>query len=255
MCIIDMSCRRRGTSTIYGVMIFIGIMFTAVIPMLLVMNQADTLHEMRKVEVGRLDEERALEDIYFYLALTVVDKAPVLTLKISNRGELAVRIKGVWVNDTLRDDFDCIIPPISNMDLEIGELMVPDPTEPVIYHILAVTDRGNIFSPTCGIPKYDPDLMVWTMDDFVILVTMEKRMHNIHIIVEKLVPPDPPETLCDEDFPAWFFSYSINVPYVEETTNYQVEVYQFYEQHPSLLVVEVVSLSVLDSSAEVRVPA
>ena len=38
-------------------------MFTAVIPMMLVMRQADTLHEMRKHELENLDQERAMESL------------------------------------------------------------------------------------------------------------------------------------------------------------------------------------------------
>jgi len=231
-------------------MIFIGIMFTAVIPMFLVMNQADTLQEIRKVEVGRLDEEHAMEDIYFYLTPTVVDEFPVLTLEISNRGELAVRITRVWINDTLRDDFDCIIPPISDMDLVFDSLTVPDPQESVIYHVMAVTDRGNIFSPTCGIPNYNPVLKFWTMGDYLIDVTMEKTKHSLHIIVKNEVTED---ILCDEDLPYWWNSYPITVP---EAGTYRVKIYQFYGHvKERLLVDQVVILSLSCSYVEVRVPA
>jgi len=250
MCIIGMSCLRRGTSTVFGVMIFIGILFTAVIPMLLVMNQAETLYEIRKVEVGRLDEEHVMEDISFYLEPTVVSDEPILTLNIINRGELAVRIKSVWINDTLRDDFDCIIPPISDMDLVFDSLIVPDPEKSVIYHVMAVTDRGNIFSPTCGIPKYDPVDKSWTMGDYVIEVTMEKPTHSLHIIVENTVTED---ILCDEDFPPWWNSYPITVP---EPGTYYVTVYKFYGQTPEVILAEQeVDLSLTHPYAEVRVPA
>ena len=36
--------KRKGVSTILGTLIFIGILFTSVIPMLLVMKQADTIY-------------------------------------------------------------------------------------------------------------------------------------------------------------------------------------------------------------------
>ncbi|MBA7665990.1 hypothetical protein ES703_74065 [subsurface metagenome] len=252
MCIIGMSC-RRGTSTIYGVMIFVGIMFTAVIPMLLVMNQANTLQEMRKVEVGRLDEEHAMEDICFYLTPTVESEKPVLTLEISNRGELAVRITRVWINDTLRDDFDCIIPPISDSDLKIDSLTVPENQESVIYHVMAVTDRGNIFSPTCGIPNYNPESQVWTMGDYMIDVTMEKPKHSLHIIVVFDPEGENPVTVCDEDLPYWWNSYPINVP---DAGTYLVKIYQFYGQFKERLLVDpVVTLSLSRSYVEVRVPA
>lgn len=244
---IGMSC-RRGTSTILGTLIFIGIMFTAVIPMILVMRQADTFHEREKFEVGRLDEERSMEDIYFYLKPTVVDEQPILTLKISNKGELAVRITRVWINDDTRDDFDCIMHPISNMDLEFGGLIVPDPPEPVPYHVMAVTDRGNIFSPTSGIPTYDPSSKVWTMDNYVIIIIMEMPTHSLHISVVKGI-----DIFCDEDVPPWRNSYPISV--TEEGT-YHVTVYKFYGQNPQVILKEQdVSLSLLNPSEAVWVPA
>lgn len=254
MCIIGMSCRRRGTSTVLGTLIFIGIMFTAVIPMFLVMNQADTLHEMRKVEVGRLDKENAMEDICFYLTPTVESEKPVLTLEISNRGELAVRITRVWINDTIRDDFDCIIPPISDMDLVLDSLIIPDPLpESITYHVMAVTDRGNVFSPVCGIPKYDPVDKVWTMGDYMIDVTMEKPKHSLHIIVVFDPEGENPVTVCDEDLPYWWNSYPINVP---DAGKYLVKIYQFYGQFKERLLVDlVVTLSLSCSYVEVRVPA
>ncbi len=250
---IDSSCRRRGISTILGVIIFVGIMFTAVIPMFLVMNQADILHEIRKVEVGRLDEEHAMEDIYFYLKPTVVNNEPILTLKISNRGELAVRIKRVWVNETLREDFDCIIPPISDMDLELGNLIVPDPLESVIYHVMAVTDKGNIFSPTSGIPSYNPLTEAWTMDDFTIYIMMAQPTNSLHIQVEKETDPDVFDTIISEDVLSFRSIYEMSVQ-VEGT--FRVTVYRFYGQTPEerLLDGEVVVLSLLKSSDVVWVP-
>lgn len=248
---IGTSC-RRGTSTIYGVIIFVGIMFTAVIPMLLVMNQADIIYEMRKLEVSWLDEEHAMEDIYFYLEPTVVSGLPVLTLKISNTGELAVRIKSVWINDTLRDDFDCIIPPISDKDVILD---IPDPAQPVIYHVMAVTDRGNIFSPTCGIPRYDPGMETWTMDDFTIYVMMSQPTNSLHIKVEKEREAEPGvfDIIINEDVLSHRSIYEMSVQ-VEGT--YRVTVYRFYEKpnEEILLDGEEVVLSLLKSSDVIWVP-
>ena len=250
MCTIDMSCRRRGTSTIMGTLIFVGIIFSAFIPMMLVMRQADTLHEMRKVEVGRLDEERSMENIYFYLEPSVEENEPILTLNIINRGELAVRITRVWINDDIREDFDCIIPPISDTTLPFGDLIVPDPLEDISYHVIATTDRGNVLSTLSGIPTLNPSENLWTMDCFKIYVEMEMPTNSLHIKVEKGAV-----TFFDEDVPSWRNRYQISVP--EEGT-YTVNVYRFYGQTPQypLLVPPVdVDLSLQHPSREVWVPA
>ena len=244
---IGMSC-RRGTSTTFGVMIFIGIMFTAVIPMFLVMNQADTLHEIRKVEVSRLDEERARENIYFYLEPSVEVDEPILTLKIINRGELAVRIARVWINDEFRDNFTCIIPPISDTALPFGNLTVLDPPELTSYHVIATTDRGNFLSPLSGMPTLNSSTNVWTMDCFKINVEMEMPTNSLHISVVK-----DAVTFFDEDVPSWRNRYPISVP--EEGT-YNATVYRFYDQNPQyILWTQNVTLSLLYPSYEVWVPA
>ena len=145
MCIIGTS-RRRGTSTILGTIIFVGIMFTAVIPMLLVMNQADTLHEMRNVEVGRLDEERKYEDLNVYV-FNHSDSSESLTLRVENWGDFSVNINRVWVNDTyyILDGF--YVPPKGLLEEELtGFTPIPDTN----YTIKVTTDRGNVFFVDSG---------------------------------------------------------------------------------------------------------
>ena len=247
------SC-RRGTSTIMGTLIFVGIIFTAFIPMMLVMRQADTIHEIRKHQLTSLDEERTMEDIYFYLEPSVADNKPVLTLNIINRGALAVRITHVWINDDIREDFDCIIPPISDTALP---LILPDPEVLVSYHVIAVTDRGNILSPLTGIPTFDPINKVWTMDDFTIYIMMSQPTNSLHIQVEKEEETEPGvfvfETIISEDVLSHRSIYEISV---QAEGKYRVTVYRFYGRTPQeiLLDGEVVVLSLLKSSDVVWVP-
>lgn len=185
---IGTSC-RRGTSTILGTLIFIGVLFTAVIPMFLVMRQADTFYETEKFEVGRLDEERAREDIYFYLLPTIGDE-PILTLKFNNRCELAVRIIRVWINDEPRN-VDCLIAPTSNGELELGDLIDPESPDSVSFKIMVVTDKGNIFSPYSGIPTYNPDLGgSWNMDFYTIYIMMLHPQSQLHILVKLIATGD-----------------------------------------------------------------
>ena len=235
-------------ATILGTIIFVGIIFTAVIPMFLFMRQADTFYDLAKFEVGRLDEERGMENIYFYLEPTVEENEPILTLKIINRGELAVRIARVWINDEPREDFDCILSPISDTVLPFGNLTVPDPQELTSYHVIAITDRGTFVSPLSGIPTLNASTNFWTMDSFMIYVEMEMPTNSLHISVVK-----DTVTFFDEDVPSWRNRYRISVP--EEGT-YHVIVYRFYEQTPEVIIAEEdVSLNLLFTSGEVWVPA
>ena len=65
-----MRCKRKGASTILGVLIFIGILFTAVIPMQLVMNQADMYYDRKIKGMEASDKERARSVFnHFYLSV------------------------------------------------------------------------------------------------------------------------------------------------------------------------------------------
>jgi len=132
------SC-RRGTSTILGTIIFIGIMFTAVIPMMLVVKQADTLHEMRKHELGILDQERGDEALYVYVQ-TVKDP-PKLIIKVQNKGALSVNIVRLWINDEYIP-IEYNVQPMSDIE-SIYSYQVQVPEEDSSYYIVVTTDRGN----------------------------------------------------------------------------------------------------------------
>ena len=152
MCIIGTSC-RRGTSTVFGVMIFVGIMFTAVIPMLLVMNQADILYERRKFEVGRLDEESKYEDLNVYV-FNHSDSSESLTLRVENWGDFSVNINRVWINDTsyLLEGF--YVKPKNLHEEELNDFTpIPDTN----YTIKVTTDRGNVFFVESGSIYCDED--------------------------------------------------------------------------------------------------
>jgi len=126
-----------------GTLIFVGIMFTAVIPMFLVMNQADTLHEIRKFEVGRLDEERASEEINFYAYLEEDDDPDkdILNLRIKNEGSAPIKIVRVWINDVE-------YPQNENINSMDTKLLDPLTVDHVLtsYNVKVITEKGNIFT-------------------------------------------------------------------------------------------------------------
>jgi len=235
MCIIGMPCHRRGTSTIYGVIIFVGIMFTAVIPMFLVMNQADTLYEMRKVEVGRLDEERAIENIFFNLETSIdpVTEEPIITLVFYNRCVIAVKIIHVWINGELRE-VDYLIPPTSDGELELRNVVDPQTTDPVSFSVRVVTDNGNIFLSSYGNPEYsyDPELGGnWEHDVYIIYILMTNKRPQLHILVNNThdyeeILIEPPITYFDEGVENNLDGYWIGVPHAGY---YRIVVTQFQD--------------------------
>lgn len=201
MRIIDSSC-RRGTSTILGTLIFVGIIFTAVIPMMLVMRQADTLHEMRKHELGILDQEKAREDLYLYVYPKTLT-SPVLIVEVQNKGELAIRVLRLWVNDD-STKLDVSVPPMSTK--EIGSVEVSNKGK---LYIKLATDRGNIFPSISGILTYDP-YKGWQIDSYTIYIIIRNPSNSLHIKVGLVSePPEPP--LYDKDVDPNQTGYLISV--------------------------------------------
>lgn len=197
-------------------------MFTAVIPMLLVMRQAETLHAMRKHELEIMDEERTSEDIIFY-ALPL-SGPPRLSFIIENRGESLTTIERIWLNNE-SEIIGESIPSISVS--EIGPISVPEVLES--YIIKLTTDRGNIFMPRSGIPSYNPTSGEWQMDSFTIFIMMTEPKSQLHILVnhtkEGVEPLDPPVTYFDSDVDNNQPGYSISVPLPGE---YYVEVTRWH---------------------------
>lgn len=161
------SCRscRRGTSTILGTIIFIGIMFTAVIPMLLVMRQADMLLEQRKYELGCLDEERSNEDLYIYVFPSGGATSPDLKVTAQNKGELSLRVVRLWINDDIYE-LDSAMQPMSGTQ-DLGTFTI-SPQNDDSFYFMATTDRGNVVA--FDTPLTWKDQMGWETDIFSVNV-------------------------------------------------------------------------------------
>lgn len=222
---IDSSCRRRGTSTVLGTLIFIGIMFTAVIPMFLVMNQADTIHEIRKHELEIMEEERGSENIFFYaLPLKEPEELPKISFIVENRGERLITIERIWLND----EYEIIGESISSMGVsDFGPFDVLEVEES--YIIKLITDKGNFFMPSSGIPTYTI-INGWQMDSFTIFIMMTDPESQLHIFVKQTKdgesqPMDPHVTYFDDTVAPNQPGYSISVPLPGE---YYVEVTKWH---------------------------
>jgi hypothetical protein len=160
--------KRKGVSTILGTLIFIGILFTSVIPMMLVMNQADTLYEQKKLEIGRFDEERAREQADVYVYPTDGSTSQYLTIKVTDRCELAMRIVRIWINDTIYPA-DFLVLSMESKDL--GSYNV-DPKNGSEYDIEVTSERGNVYENGGGTMSYIDDH--WVVENLLINVLISE---------------------------------------------------------------------------------
>lgn len=128
-------------STILGTIIFIGILFSAVVPMQLVMQQADNIKLQRIEEIKRFDNDSQAEKIsvmVFPVSLT----SNQLNIKLSNKGSIAVKIVRVWIQDTSYTVDQSLNPSEAKT---LGPFTV-NLVEGASYPVKAVTGRGRVFA-------------------------------------------------------------------------------------------------------------
>ncbi len=143
-----MSKSRPGISTILGTLIFIGIMFSAVIPMQLVMQQADNVRDRRINEADNNDLLKKHETLEIYpIPHLTLD---LLNVSVINLSEFPVDVLRVWVNDTSYT-VDQEAGPLET--IKIGNIPL-SPKEGGIYEIRVTTSRGNVFVSHIGTITY-----------------------------------------------------------------------------------------------------
>ena len=157
--------QRRGISTILGVLIFVGIMFTAYIPMLLVMKQADTIYTQKKLESERLDELRSAESVTVYTYPTGASAPNNLDVTVVNKGVSYIEVIRVWINDNY---LSVNIPPIlPGEEKKIGSFNA-NPVNGTNYYVKIATKNGNTFGASDSI-RYDNG---WKAQGFFIYVSI-----------------------------------------------------------------------------------
>jgi len=152
-------------STVLGTLIFVGILFSAVVPMFLVMQQADIILDQEKLEIRRVDDERSRELMDFY-AYPVNDEDKI-ELKVTSRFELPIHIVHLWINNTRRDiDFE--IPPMEQ-DMVLDQYDVPTKAGVTKeFKVKITTDRGNVYESKTGDIIHDGS--DWTNPELQVIV-------------------------------------------------------------------------------------
>jgi len=143
-------CRRkkRGMSSILGTLIFVGILFTAVIPMYLVMNQADIILEQEKHEIACLDEDKEREDVSFYV---YPDTSDDLVVVVQNNSPMGAKVVRVWINDD-PNSASTVLDPMEG-GVQLGPYDVPL-DEGATYKFRITTERGNVYESSSGDLEY-----------------------------------------------------------------------------------------------------
>ena len=193
--------RKKGVSTILGTLIFVGIMFTTIIPMLLVIKQADTLYAQRIHENTIDDQDRDKEAATIY-GYPVTEDSSELMLYVENTGVVPFKVVRVWVND---ENFSESVMVASLESKEIGpyNVSIANGTSHVIK---VTTERGNSFVSMSGSLYFDDG--EWFTPFFAIIVQITNEGTNKYQIwldykngTENLVyPPSWEPNKVDSDY-------------------------------------------------------
>jgi archaellum component FlaF (FlaF/FlaG flagellin family) len=174
--------RRRGISTILGTLIFIGVLFTAVIPMFLVMKQADNIYIQNVHEMEISDQDRAREAIEANVYPDNINSNDIY-VEVTNTGVVPVDIVRVWVNDEVKYS---TLTPVASQDTDvIGPITIQDPSGS--YIVTLTTKRGNSFAATSETLSYDnsdPENEYWYTPSLGIHIIVTNAAGKYKIWVE-----------------------------------------------------------------------
>ena len=168
---------RKGISSILGTLIFIGVIFSAVAPMFLMMRQADVYYEIRKHELEAEDLQKVQESIIVY-GYSEVGGSNNLTVFVQNRGSESVQIMRVWTNDEAHVEEVSVSP---GTTVELGPFTVTETGSAM--RLKATTARGNSFPCNLGL-LYWNDVNGWYTPSLGIAVTILNEWGQYEIIVE-----------------------------------------------------------------------
>jgi hypothetical protein len=144
-------------TTILGTLLFIGIIFTSLIPMQLVMLQTDTIESQILQEQDLLDDEKDQEELSL-VSYPTTTTSDALKVRVENRGNIAVQLERLWIksNSTSLND-----------TLQIGETKVLGPFSVTLetntsYPVKVITTRGNVFGSDAGNMIYSSEGIWYT---------------------------------------------------------------------------------------------
>lgn len=132
-------------TTILGTLLFISIMFTALIPMQLSILQTDILESqiIQEIEIADSEKDNERLTLVAYPTTTTSDQ---LKIRIHNTGTLNIKLAKLWIKD---ESYEL------NNTIPFGDAAVLGPftVDLVVnssYPVKVITERGNLYGSNAG---------------------------------------------------------------------------------------------------------
>jgi len=187
---------RTAMSTVLGMLIFIGVLFTCVMPFFLYINQVNSLYDQTVIEMKQLDHDRTLENIEVY-AYPLNDTGNQISIYIKNQCPLTVEIVRIWINDYYyTSDLQ-----ISGMSWNITDpinVTLPESNSTAFY-VKITTARGNCFSSRTNPLSYTAE-SGWSGGGELSINVVISRDYNGKVTYNiKVTKVSDGSIICDDD--------------------------------------------------------
>ena len=167
---------RRGISTVLGVLLMVGILFTTVIPLFMYVNGLNNYYDVTVVNMGLADHERGIEDLTVYTYW--INDSSAVRLQLINDGSISINVIRIWVmsGDLQRynlftsenvstalngHDLPLHLNPSGQATIENLTLtIIRDDPELDVFYVEVVTTRGNVFASSTNPLIYTPEILL-----------------------------------------------------------------------------------------------
>jgi archaellum component FlaF (FlaF/FlaG flagellin family) len=199
-----------------GTLIFIGILFTAVIPMALVMKQADNFYAEKVYEMKNRDDERSKENVF---VSAYPGASTTIYVKVENNGNVPVKIVRVWIND---ESFSVDTSLVSNSYQTLGLFSISIVSGESVQ-VKAVSERGNLFYSISG-PLLYSNGQWFTVSLGVCVVIYNPKGGQFKIVLRNNTAPVWSETIYESHSQEWQDVIASHP--VEDSGSYSVIIYE-----------------------------
>jgi hypothetical protein len=198
---------KKGTSTVFGILIFVGILFSTIVPLQLYIKEHKILLISVENEMDVNDDYRDLEDLYVF-AYPVSDTSDEILVRVKNKGAIEVNVNNIWIKDGKE---------IIGTGLITGEEEIFGPFTVVLeenttYPVKVSTRRGRLFSSDLGNLAYGEG--TWVIQGLGISVQIANEIGKYYIKVSNSTWNSTYKTLGqDQDDLLVFFEVYTNGNY------------------------------------------
>lgn len=181
-------------------LIFVGVLFTCVMPFFLYINQVNSIYDQTVIEMKNLDQDRALEKIDVY-AYPISQSSNTISVYVKNRCPLSVQVIRVWINDR-NFTMSLQVPGMTYNITSPIDISAMLPTEgSKSFKVKVTTTRGNTFSSLTN-PLYYSQGSGWSgggsLAIHIVLTKQSTGTERFTILVTKVVDGGTGTVICNE---------------------------------------------------------